>query len=1043
VRTYISTMENREPGGPDLLSLVRAAGFPVPVGTAALALQSTPEEIMAVGSRLVAEGSLSESAGGYSYAGEPSPGLSPAVAAYMAGHLADAMIFEGGDRGNIGRLLAAAGRFSGAWQMLAEVATDPAARFSDTERFDLLDLALHALTEAKVDGGELEGRVRLHVARLYRARGESNAAQASIETAIKKLRGEELVDALGFAASVADDLQHPQEAERWVALAELAAVGENAIAKLGSLLTFHGRELSRLGFASEAESALAKGNSLLMTHGTKPQRFYGRLNQAWVDLDQGQMRAAEAGFAHLREEARSLEGEASQADKEAYWARALFGIGRPDLALSAIERAHEMADSAGAMAPKFIAHIARAEGGLLFENWEQARTGSEAALEIALSTLPAWENVCRYLLARALLGLGSNDEGRIQAEAALAATPTGANGTRWRLRIEELQLELADTWDRRRAEDVTDLLLQSRWLGAAVDLMTARAARENDPEVAAEAASLAVQIGNPVQAAKAVRAGNLWRDPIATPVLSAARGVADHSPPDWYPSFLAQPEAEAALAAATDVTPEEETLLREKIAQALQAAGLAGDTVLSPAQRRSAGLVHRRPSRRRNPLAWLAAAVAVAVIATGAAFAVVNLTAPDPVAAPPTTAPPRTTTTVPPIEARVIPAPETGINGTYSFRGDASRSGLASGGFREVEGYYWRLRPGGSFVPNTSPVSYGRWVYVVTDENKVYGYELSGGRLNLVIQADNPITATPTIGQPAGSETVDPLMVFPTNDGMVHAFSAVRTGTGLWAYSTGSTVRAPALIVEQFVFVATADGRIHAIDLQSGDLQWIYPAEGAEAPEPEETPSFNTAPAFYEGILYVTSREGSLHAVDAASGEPLCSRPIDLNGTVNVYPSITEGVVFVGLENPSGIHAFAAGACGTPPSGYSAFYPSSLAVRLGLVVTPETMYLLEDRLLVAMLLDGALWLDAAGSTPSPWDGGPFGAADIITTPPVLADGVLYVGSQDGMVHAVDAESGSVLWQFNAESAVRGELVVVPGTVVVTTAAGEIIAIAGR
>jgi outer membrane protein assembly factor BamB len=265
----------------------------------------------------------------------------------------------------------------------------------------------------------------------------------------------------------------------------------------------------------------------------------------------------------------------------------------------------------------------------------------------------------------------------------------------------------------------------------------------------------------------------------------------------------------------------------------------------------------------------------------------------------------------------------------------------------------------------------------------------------------------------------------------------------VWDYPTDSTVRAPALIIEQSVFVATTDGRIHAIDLQSGDLLWRYPAAEAEATDPEEAPSFNTAPAFFDGVVYVTSREGSLHAVDAASGEPLCPRPIDLNGTVNIYPSISDGVVFVGLENPSGIHAFAAGACGNAPSGYSAFYPSSLAVRLGLLATPDTMYVLEDRLLLAMLLDGTLWLDAAGSTPSPWDGGPFGAADIITTPPVLADGVLYVGSQDGMVHAVDAESGIVLWQFNAESAIRGELVVVPGTVVVTTAAGEIIAIAGQ
>ena len=637
---------------------------------------------MEEGSRLVAEGLLTESSSGYLSETDSGPALSPAAAAYLAGHLADAMKVEGGDPSEMGRLLVKAGRFAGAWQALAGSATDPTAKLTDSERLELLELALHALTEAKLDGGSLEGRVRLHLARLYRSRGQSQSARASIESALKKLQGEELVDALGFAASVADDLQHPQEAERWVALAELAAVQENSLAKLGSLLTFHGRELSRLGFANESEAALGKGNSLLMTHGSRPQRFYGRLNQAWVDLDQGQMRAAEAGFAHLREEAQALEGEASQADKEAYWARTLFGIGRPDLALSAMDRAHEMATSAGAMAPKFIAHLARAEGGLLFENWEQALEGAEAALDVALSTLPAWENVCRYLVARAQHGLGSVDEARSQAELALAATPGGSDGTRWRLRIEELQLELSDIWDRRRAEDVTDLLLQSRWLGAAVDLMIARATHDKDREVAAEAASLAIQIGNPIQAAKAVRAGDLWKDPLASPVLAATRPLLEHWPADWYPAFLSEPAAAAALAEDREVTEEEVELLREKIAQALHSAGLSGDTVLSPAQRRSAGLVHRRAPRRRGPLAWVAAAVAVVAIATAAAFVVVNLTAPDPVAAPTTTAPPRTTTTLPAIEDTQIAAPEGGLSGSYQFRGDAGRSGAATGWIR-------------------------------------------------------------------------------------------------------------------------------------------------------------------------------------------------------------------------------------------------------------------------------------------------------------------------------------------------------------------------
>jgi outer membrane protein assembly factor BamB len=1039
-------METRE-AGPDLLSLVRAAGIPVPVGIAAVALESTPEEIMAVGARLVADGKLKESASGYSYVGDASGPLSPAIAAYMAGHLADAMMVEGGHRGDIGRLLVVAGRFAGAWRMLAEAGTDPTAKLADLERLDLLELADQALTEAKLDGGELEGRVRLHLARLYRAKGESQAARGSIETALNKLQGEELVDALGFAASVADDLQHPQEAERWVALAELAALKENSLAKLGSLLTFHGRELSRLGFASEAEAAFGKGNSLLLSHGSRPQKFYGRVNQAWVDFDQGQMRAAEAGFAHLREEAQSLEGQASQADKEAYWARTLFGIGRPDLALAAIDRAHEMASSAGAMAPKFIAHLARAEGGLLYENWDQAREGAEAALDLALANLPAWENVCRYLVARAMYGLGSLDQARSQAQAALAATPIGADGLRWRLRIEELQLELSEVWNRRAAEDITDLLLQSRWLGAAVDLMTARAARDKDPEVAAEAAALALQIGNPVQAAKAVRAGNLWRDPIATPVLSAARGLAEHCPPEWYPSFLAQPEAEAALAGATDVTDEEETLLREKIAQALQTAGLSGDTILSPAQRRTAGLVHRRRPRRLSPLAWLAAAVAMALIAAGVALTVVNLTAPDPVAAPTTTSP---TTTIPAIEDTLIAAPESGLNGTYPFRGDAGRSGVTAGGFRQLQGYYWSEQPGGSLIH--SPIASGRWVYAVTEESKIYGYELTGGRLNLLITADNPITATPAIGQPFGSETVDPLIVFPTNDGMIHAYSALRNFAGVWEYQTDSSVRAPALIVEQSVFVVSTDGHIHSIDLQSGDRRWRYPADDPASAETDDEPlQFNTAPSFADGVLYVTSREGSLHAIDAETGEPMCERPIGLQGSANTHPAIVGGVLFVGLESPPGIHAFAAGTCGNPPAGYSAFYPSSAPVQLGLAATPETLYVLENRLLVAMSLDPQLWLDVATERtecdcsvpdPSPWDG-PLGAADFVTTPPVFADGVVYVGSQDGMVHAINAEDGKVLWSFDARSAVRGELVVVPGVVVVTTADGKIIAIAGQ
>ncbi|MGQ0848461.1 MAG: outer membrane protein assembly factor BamB family protein, partial [Actinomycetota bacterium] len=79
---------------------------------------------------------------------------------------------------------------------------------------------------------------------------------------------------------------------------------------------------------------------------------------------------------------------------------------------------------------------------------------------------------------------------------------------------------------------------------------------------------------------------------------------------------------------------------------------------------------------------------------------------------------------------------------------------------------------------------------------------------------------------------------------------------------------------------------------------------------------------------------------------------------------------------------------------------------------------------------------------SPWEE-PFAADNLITTAPVLAGDLLYVGSQSGTVYAIDAESGQAVWQFSAGAAIRDEVVVLPGVVVVTTAAGEVIAIAGE
>lgn len=1014
----------------DLLSLLVVAGGPVPVEVAATALGEAPEGIIEAGERLVIQGLARDTAVGFELGPDASMPVGSARAAHLAARLADGFARAGADGSVTGPLLARAGRHADAFAALSAAALSKGVHLSDRERSRLLDAALEAQSLARIESGPTEGRLRLARARLRRGEGRSDEAAGDLEIAVGRLQGEELVDALGFAAAIEDDRQRPQDAERLVAMAELVAAGLGLAAKLGSLLTFHGRELSRIGFAREAEAALIKGAALVDQHGEPIQRFYARMNRAWVELDQGEVRKAEVTFARLREEAGTLEGEASVADKDAYWARTLFQVGRPEEASAAAVRAVAAAEASGAVAPLFIAGLADVEGALLLDLPEQALEAADRILELASVHLPAWTNLGRHLRARALQRLGRLEEARVDIGLALAATPDGINGMRRRLPARALAAELEETWDQRAGEDLTDALLQSRWMGAAVEVMITRAVKERDPELGGQAAALAMQLGNPLQAAKAVEAAGLWSDPAARPVAVAVRGVDGRIPGQWREHWQALPWVQHALAVQEEPDDEAVALLRARIDEALAASGLSGEMILSPAQRDAAGLIRRRPRRRPTVLTWAAAALGMVVLAGVASLVAVNVLTP-PTTLPPTSLTTTTTAAPPALEETVVAAPEAGLNGTVAFRGDPSRSGTATGGFRTVTGRYWRVTPGGVVIG--APVAYGNYLFLATDENRVYGLQQKDHLINMTVGLGETLTTAPAVGLPPGSETA--VLVVATADGVVHGYSALSTGPQLWEYEVGARVSAPLLVVEGVVYAAAEDGRVHAFDLGGGRPRWIYPQTGSVG-------ELDSAPAYADGLVYVGDRAGDLHVIRADTGEPVCSPPMAMvGGEIAANPVLSNGVLFVSL-GIGGIPVFEAGSCGALPAGYAAQYPATPSEGLAPAVDAGNLYLLEGRRLLAYLLDGAAWADAAGKTPSPW-ASPFGADDIITTPPVVADGVVYVGSQGGTVQAVDGATGELLWSFNTGSGIRGEPVVVPQAVFVATASGELWAIAGE
>ena len=1024
--------------GRDLRALARLAPRPVRPEEAAAALGVDVSAVVDEGETLVGEGVLEFRDGGFVLApGQDEGEVSAVRDSQLAAALAETLAALGADPGDIGRLYATAGRWGDARDPLALAALR--SELDPETAAELAGLAVQAQEHSPGLDKTTQGRLRLIRARHLRASGRSNEAMTELEIAVRWLEGVERVDALGFITVVADDLQAPQWAETLAALGEMEAWAADEPSKAGSMLTLRGRMLSRIGFPREADRVIEVGLELLERHGHEVQRFYGRLNRAWVQLDRGEVRSAEAGFSRLRTEAKEIEGPVSQADKAVYWARAAFAAGRPADALEAVAGAEAAADEHNAPVLAFLAAIARAEGALYFERHEEALAAADRVLELSLAHLPAWENRARVLRTRALTGLQRLDEAAEEVAAALAATPEGVDGLRLRNEIEVyrlLALPAATPWPKSAAEDLTDLLLQARWHLAALDLMIERARREKDDELALHAAGLAIDLGIPTVATRAAHAADLWSDPAGQAVAFAAQGVVHHLPESWAEEWTTLPHVAAALA--VEVTDDETATetLTAKWAEVVSEAGLAGYEVLSPSQRRIRGLV-----RRRAVTSWtrrILTAAAIVLVAGGVSLGVAIAFGPDepPEAAPTTTGP--TTTTTLALEDTPLAAPAARFNGTSAYRADAARTGVVTGvtGPNPAGGFYWKFPTADQIV--ASPVTFGQWVFVPSTDNRLYAIDMTDGSALWSYDAGEALRATAAVAElrsagVGGQGGPRAVVAFGDTGGTVYFRDVFTQGGGpFWSVPTSGSIVGSPLIVGSRVIVASSrpdSGQVISLLPLTQEVEWTYPPIGEEPIGP-----IQGAPAFHEGMIYVTTTGigGILYGIDAETGVPRCqSQPL---GDLAFPPVIVDGVVYV-TTSERFVYPFVAGSCTSKPANRQFQYDFPGGVTAAPVIVGDVMVVPNGSNLVAVDLTStdrgaSLWIFPSGA--------------VIQSSPVVAGDTVYFGNNSGTVFAValdtDDPAGELRWSWRTGSAVVSSVAVLDGVVFVTSTNGIVYAI---
>jgi outer membrane protein assembly factor BamB len=260
---------------------------------------------------------------------------------------------------------------------------------------------------------------------------------------------------------------------------------------------------------------------------------------------------------------------------------------------------------------------------------------------------------------------------------------------------------------------------------------------------------------------------------------------------------------------------------------------------------------------------------------------------------------------------------------------------------------------------------------------------------------------------------------FDPNGGHLVCVDAAN-GTARWQIPTHGSVKHAPAVVNGIVYAVTVSGRVFAIDAESGDAVWEYQLGDASARWIFSSP-------LVVGKQVVVGQSGHFVSLDADTGRRNWLRT-DLVGNdwISSYPSpaADHNTVYVGFFwHRETLWAL------DRETGETRWVVADIPGTRGPAATPvahidsdssgeaKAVYVLcHDGVVRALAAtDGELlWQFDLGQDPDKRGGARWSPGT-----PALADEILYVPTGDGFVRAVDTRTATQIWSWQADPALAG------------------------
>jgi outer membrane protein assembly factor BamB len=279
----------------------------------------------------------------------------------------------------------------------------------------------------------------------------------------------------------------------------------------------------------------------------------------------------------------------------------------------------------------------------------------------------------------------------------------------------------------------------------------------------------------------------------------------------------------------------------------------------------------------------------------------------------------------------------------------------------------WTFATGGDGENFSSPAVADGVVYIGesninSNTNNLAALAASTGALLWNYPEGTWMVSSPAIADEVVYET--------TGEGGAFALNA-SSGALLWNSGTGFQINAsPAVANGVFYTGSTVNAVFYAIDASTGVTLWTF-----EAGEDRDY-AFGSSPAVANGLVYAASDDGNLYALNASTGAFVWDYP----SGAGAEPAVADGVVYV-----DGVYALNAS---TGALLWYSPFGGSPAIADGIVysVGGNDVYALNAS------TGDLLWSYATGAG--------------VTMRPAIANGVVYIGSNDNNVYAFSLTGGA-------------------------------------